>query len=98
MAAFVDKRQDDLRRALGHLEGISIRALDRGLGPLVHGIERREMGDLIGLQRLLVLQAAEDREIDRVVVRRLRRQCAGEDEVAAVMASRQNGSPSVSLF
>ena len=36
------QRQDDLRRALGHLECLSIRALDRGLGPLVHGIEWRE--------------------------------------------------------
>ena len=34
------QRQDDLWRALGHLEGLSVRALDRGLGPLVHGIER----------------------------------------------------------
>ena len=39
------------------------------------------MCDLIGLQRLFVLQAAQDREIDRVVVRRLRSQCAGEDEL-----------------
>ena len=39
------------------------------------------MCDLIGLQRLLVLQAANNREIDRVVVRRLRSQCAGEDEL-----------------
>ena len=75
------QRQDDLWRALRHLECLSVRALDRGLGPLVHGIERREMCDLIGLQRLLVLQAADDREIDRVVVRRLRSQCAGEDEL-----------------
>ena len=40
------------------------------------------MCDLIGLQRLLVLQTAEDREIDRIVVRRLRRQCAREDELS----------------
>ena len=67
------QREDDLRRALGHLECLSIGALDRGRGPLVHGIEWLKMRDLIGLQRLLVLQAAKDREIDRVVVRRLRR-------------------------
>jgi hypothetical protein len=48
---------------------------------MVHGIEWLKMRDLIGLQRLRVLQTAEDREIDRIVVRRLRRQCAGEDEL-----------------
>ena len=42
--------------------------LDRRLGALVHGIERHEMRDLIGLQRVLVLQAAQHRQIDGVVV------------------------------
>ena len=72
---------DDLRRPLRHLECASIRGLDGGLGALVHWIERLEMRDLIGLQRLLVLQAAQDGEIDRVVVLRSRSQRAGEDEL-----------------
>ena len=63
--------QDHLRRALGHLEGLSVRGLHRRLGALVHRIERHEMRDLIRLQRLLVLQAAQHRQIDRVVILRL---------------------------
>jgi hypothetical protein len=49
-----------------------------GLGALVHRIERLEMRDLVGLQRLIVFQAAEDGEIDRVVVVRARGQRAGK--------------------
>ena len=40
---------DDLRGALGHLEGLAVGALHRRLGALVHGIERYEVRDLIGL-------------------------------------------------
>ena len=39
------------------------------------------MCHLIRLQRLLVFEAADDREVDRVVVRRFRGQCAGEDKL-----------------
>ena len=72
---------NDLRRPLRHLECASVRGLDGGLGAFVDWVEGLEMCDLIGLQRLLVLQASQDREIDRVVVLRLRSQCAGEDDL-----------------
>jgi len=42
------------------------------------------MCDLIGLQRLFVLQAPKNGEIDRIVVRGLRSQCAGKDELIGV--------------
>src|SRR5277367_5287037 len=62
--------QDDLRGPLGHLKRLAIRALDRGLGAFVHRIEWLEMRDLIRLERLFVLQAAQNGEVDRVVVLR----------------------------
>ena len=39
------------------------------------------MRDLIGLQRTLVLQAAQHRQIDRVVVLLTRGERAGQDEI-----------------
>ena len=70
------QRQDHLRRALRHLELLSVRALDGGLGAFMHRVERLEMNHLIALQRLLVFQAAQNGQIDGVVVFRTRRQRA----------------------
>ena len=44
------QRQDHLRRALRHLELLSVRALDGGLGALMHRVERLEMDHLIAFR------------------------------------------------
>ena len=75
------QRHDDLRRPFRHLERLPVLVLDGRLGALVHRIERLEMRDLVGIQRRLVFQPAEDGEIDRVVVLRARSQRAGEDDL-----------------
>src|ERR1035438_993373 len=51
--------QDHLRCTLGHLELISIRALDGGFGALMHRVKRLEMDHLIGFQGLIIFQAAQ---------------------------------------
>ena len=53
---------------------------------------------LIGLQRLLVFQAAEHSQIDGIVILRPRGQRAVKDDLVGGDFSRQNGSPRVSLF
>ena len=60
--------QNDLRRALGHPERAAVRAFDRRLGALTHRVKRLEMNDIKRVQRVGVAHAAQDREIDRVVV------------------------------
>ena len=75
------QRQDHLRRALRHLERLSVWALDGGLGALVHRVERLEMDDLIALQGLVVFQAAQNGQIDGVVIVRARRQRGSEDDL-----------------
>ena len=73
--------QDHLRRALGHLELLSVRALDGGFGALMHRVERLEMQHLVTLQRLIVLQAAQHGQVDGVLIVRARRQRGVEDDL-----------------
>ena len=47
----------------------------------MHGVERLEMNHLIGLQGFLVFQAAQDGQINGVVIVRARRQRASEDDL-----------------
>ena len=75
------QRQDHLRRALRDLERLSVRALDGGLGAFMHRVERLEMGDLIAFQGLIVFQAAQNGQIDGVVIVRARRQRGIEDDL-----------------
>jgi hypothetical protein len=48
----------------------SVRGLDGGFGALVHGVEWLEADDLISLQRLFVFEAAQDGQVDGIVVLR----------------------------
>ena len=66
--------QDHLRRALRDLERLSVRAFHIGLGAFMHRVERLEMLTLIALQGLIVLQAAENGEVDGVAIVGTRRQ------------------------
>ena len=75
------QRQDHLRRALRHFELLSVRARDRGLGALMHRVEGLEMSHLVALQGLIVFQAAENGQIDGVVIVRARCQRGTEDHL-----------------
>ena len=81
LAGIGRQRQDHLRRALRHLELLSVRALDGGLGALMHRVERLEMDHLVALQGLIVFQAAQNGQIDGVVIVRARRQRGVEDHL-----------------
>ena len=73
--------QDHLRRALGHLELLAVRALDGGFGALMHRVERLEMDHLIAFQGLIIFQAAQHGQVDGVLVFRARRQRGVEDDL-----------------
>ena len=73
--------QDHLRRALGHLELLSVRGLDGGFGALVHRVERLEMDHLVAFQGLIVFQTAEHRQVDGVRILRARGQRGVEDDL-----------------
>ena len=60
--------QDHLGRTLGHLERRSVRSFDGRLGAFANRVERLEVGHLKPVQRLVVFQAAENRQIDGVIV------------------------------
>ncbi len=60
--------EDHLRRALGHLERGPVWRCDGRLGAFTDRVERLEMDDVICLQSVRVLDAVQDRQIDRVVV------------------------------
>ena len=60
--------QNHLRRSLGHKELLSVPAFDGGFRALMHGVERLEMNDLIALQSLIVLHAADNGQVDGVLV------------------------------
>jgi hypothetical protein len=47
----------------------------------VHGIERPEVDDLAGSERVPVLHAAEHGQVDRVLVLRARGERRGEDDL-----------------
>ena len=59
----------------------SVRGRDGGLGAFVHRVERLEVDHLVALQRLVVVQAAEDGQVDGVVVVGARRQRGVEDDL-----------------
>ena len=73
--------QNHLRRTLRHLEGLSVFGFDGGLGAFMHRVERLEMDYLISLQCLFVFQAAQNGQINRVVIFCARRQRAIEDDL-----------------
>jgi hypothetical protein len=73
--------QNDLWRSLGDIELLAVRALDRRLGVLMHGIKRGEMENLIGLQRLVVLHATENGKVNRVLVFGARSQGARQNNL-----------------
>ncbi len=83
--------QDHLGRTLGHLEGRSVRSFDGRLGTLAHRVERLEVGHLKPVQRLIVFQAAENRQIDGVIVIRARRQCGAHDDLLRCNAAQREG-------
>ena len=91
--------EDHLRRALGDLELLAVRALDGGLGALVHRVERLEVDDLVALQRVRRPSGRRARPgrwcpcPPRARPARRQRMTS-----SAVTPSTQNGSPSVSLF
>ena len=60
--------QDHLGRALRHLERGPVGGGDGGLGALAHRIERLELDHVVVVQRLIVRQAPEHRQIDGVGV------------------------------
>ncbi len=62
------QRQNHLRRALGHFELPSVRALDGGFGAFMHRVERDKVKFLIALQGFAVLHAAEHGQVNGVVV------------------------------
>ena len=74
--------QDHLRRPFGDLEFLAVRARDGGFRAFVDGIERLEMGYLIRLQGMVVLQGAEHGEVDGVLVVRPRRQRRAQNELS----------------
>jgi hypothetical protein len=61
-------REDHLRSALCDAKLLPVGSFDRGFGALVHGIERREMHDVKGLQDVCILDAADHGEIDRILI------------------------------
>ena len=75
------QRQDHLRRALRHLERFSVRALDGGLGALVHRVERLEVNHLVALQGVIAFQAAQNGQVDGVVIVRARGERGVEDHL-----------------
>ena len=73
------QRQDNLRRALGNLERLPSAAFTVASVRLCTGSNGMKWVTCIGLQRLLVLQASQHRQIDGVVISGPGRQSTGED-------------------
>jgi hypothetical protein len=73
--------ENDLRRSLGDKELFSVRSFDGGFGALMHRVEGLEVKYLVPLQRLVVLHAADHRQVDGVLVFRTRRECRPENHL-----------------
>ncbi len=68
-----------------------MRGFDGRLSTFAHRVERLEVGHLKPVQRLVVFQAAENRQIDGVIVIRARRQCGAHDDLLRCNAAQSEG-------
>ena len=73
--------EDDLRRTLRDLELTPVRSSDLGLRAFMDRVERLEVQDLVTLDGLTVLESAEHRQVDRVLVLGARGQRRLEDHL-----------------
>ena len=77
----IGHRNDDLRGALGHRELRAIGSSHRGLGALVHRVERAEVEESVGFERPRVFHASQHRDVDGVLALRRRRQRRRKDDL-----------------
>ena len=83
--------QNYLGGAFGDLEGLSVWASYAGLGALADRVEWYEIGLAVLCQNLLVIQASQHSQVDRIAILFFGSQCPGQNQFLRLLGAKQSG-------